>query len=432
MTKASCTWALALLVLALGACASDDSAMRNEEMADKDMSIAEELAHIDPFIARQRDLEAEALGITDEVAWSFKTGMNETFTRVFENGRWLLAETYNAQTKEYAVHSIDLAKGREQWVLVIGENPLARAPHVGDGTIAFLTENDGGLIVVNAITGGRLHTFRSELGVIPASDATSKGDTVYLANYLTGRISAVAADGGRKGWDFYYPKGLCLTTPVLASAQSYQNLVYGTTEGALVGLRAKRHDEVPPTLGQGWARMLPGGAIGADMRYAEIPGDGETIADQGVVVVPTEGGLLYGIIPTTGRSRWVLHTDMPFKMSPKIMNGRVYAKNANRMFCLDLASGERVWWPEGSMELSDYERTNLFREPVGYELLDRALAANDDRVLMLQGMNKVVRCDNEGKIDTELELPSFDFFISNEIDGHLILGTADGYFMAFK
>ncbi len=427
MTKGNCIWALALVVFALSACASDeiDADVRHQD----DGAHAMDTSHIDPMIVRQRDLEAEALGIADEVSWSFKTGMDETFLRVWENGRWLLAEAYNAKTKNYSIYSIDLDMGRQNWVLVIGENPLARAPHVGDGTIAFLTETDGGMIVVNAMTGGRLFAFRSDLAVIPASDATSKGDTVYLGNYLSQRMAAVAAEDGRNGWDFRI-RGNCRTAPVLTSAQANQFLIFGTDEGQLVALRAKRHHEVPPTRAE-WTRDLNGGAVKADPRYIEVAGD-EDGQVKGLVVVPSEGGWLYGIEPSTGRSHWVLRSDKAFRETPRYMNGRIYARNIERLFCVDAATGERAWMPEGSEELSDYERTQLFREPVGYELADRALAADDSRVFLLKGKNNVLRCNNDGTIESEMELPSFDFFVSNEANGHLVLVTADGYFIALK
>ncbi|MCB9833774.1 MAG: PQQ-binding-like beta-propeller repeat protein [Planctomycetes bacterium] len=425
MTKGNCIWALALVVLALSACASDenDAGMRSMD----DTSMAADLSHIDPVIARKRELEGEALGIADAVAWSFKTGMGETFRRVWENGRWLLAETYNAHSKNYSVRSIDLVEGREQWVLVLGEHPLARAPHVGDGTIAFLTDIDGAMIVVNAVTGGRLYAFRSDLDVVPSGDATSKGDTVYVPNHVSQRIAAVAAEDGRNGWDFRI-RGFCNTAPVLTYGQSQQFLIVGTDAGELTALRAKRHNEVPPERAE-WSRTLDTGAVTADPRFIMVPTGDEGMA-RGLVVVPTEGGWLYGIEPSTGRSHWVLRSDKGFGCSPKFMNGRIYARNAERLFCLDAMSGDRAWMPAGSESLSEYERSQLFREPVGYELADRALAADDNRVYLLKGKNTVLRCGNDGSIETELDLPSFDFFISNEATGKLVLLTADGYVVA--
>ena len=424
MTKGKCISALAVIVLALGACASENTMDSTHEHGTS-MSMVDQ--PVDPMIQRQRDLEAAALGIAEEVVWSFKTGEGETFTRTWQRGQWLLAESYNPATRLFTVHCIDVMKGRSKWILVLGENPLARAPHIGHGTIAFLTEKDGGMVVVNARTGGRMFHKRTRVGVVPASDATSKEDTIYVANYISQRMAALAASDGLKGWDFT-TDGTCRSAPVLTRGLATQLLVFGTDAGKLYGLPAKSYDEVAPARA-GWVKDL-NGAVSADLTFTMV---GEGDAAHGLVIVPCEDGWLYGVEPATGRSRWVLRTNKPFMENAQVMAGRVFARNAERLFCLDAATGDRVWWPRSAEGLSEFEKTQLFRMPEGFELADRALAANDNRVYLLDGTHKVLLCDAAtGEIKAERELADFDFFPSNEASEVLVVGTKDGYFIGLK
>ena len=424
MTRGNCILALALLVLVLGGCTSQPDTHSNGD--DYALSISVN-SPVDPVIQRQRALEAKAKGIANEVIWSFRTGEGETFTCMWPQGSWLLGESYNAQSKRYSIHAIDLIRGRQEWLLEIGDNRLARAPHVGEGTIAFLTENDGGMVVVNARTGGRIFHKRTRVGVVPASDAMSKGDTIYLSNYVSERIAAIAASDGLKGWDFR-TNGTCRTVPVLTRGQANQYLIFGTDEGHLAAVSAKRYDEVAPVRTR-WEKVLHGGVV-ANPKFTLV---GEGQAQRGLVVVPCDHGWLYGVEPATGRSRWVLHTNSSFTSDVQIMNGKVFAKNGERLFCLDALSGDRVWHPKSSTDMNAFDKTQHFGSPEGYETAHRALAANDDRVFLLRGANFVMRCAaGSGQIDAVLALPSFDFFISNEASDTLILATNDGYFMALK
>lgn len=424
MTKGKCISALAVIVLALGACASDNS---TEHTAEHGTSMRTMDQPVDPMIQRQRDLEAAALGIADEVAWSFKTGEGEAFTRTWQRGRWLFAESYNATSQEYSIHCIDAVKGMSKWILVLGEHPLSRDPHVGQGTIAFLTERDGGMVVVNSRTGGRMYHKRTRVGVVPASDATSNSDTIYVSNYVSERMAALAASDGLKGWD-YRTVGTCRSAPVLTSGLANQLLVFGTDAGKMYGLPAKKYEEVAPSKAA-WTKDL-NGSVSADLSFTMV---GEGDAARGLVIAPCEDGWLYGIEPATGRSRWVLRTNKAFTQNVQVMNGHVFARNADRFFCLNAESGDRMWWPKAAEGLSEFEKTQLFGMPEGYELADRALAANDDRVYLLNGANTVIRCDAKtGEIKAERELADFDFFSSNEADGHLIVATKDGYFIGLK
>lgn len=423
MTKGKCISALAVIVLTLGGCAShteDGNHEHGNSMSMSDRSV-------DPMIQRQRDLEAAALGIADEVIWSFKHGEGETFTRSWGRGRWLLMEAYNASSREYSIHCVDMVKGRAKWILVVGEHPLSRAPKIGKGTITFLTQKDGGMVVVNSRTGGRMFHKRTRVGVVPASDATSRGDTVYVSNDISGRMAALAASDGLKGWDFR-TVGTCRSAPVLTRGMSRQLLVFGTDAGKLYALDAKGYNEVAPTSAS-WVKDL-NGPISADISFTMI---GEGDASRGLVIAPCQDGWLYGVEPATGRSRWVLRTNKPFMSNVQVMNGMVFARNADRFFCLNATSGDRAWWADSAKGMSEFEKSQLFPAPEGFELADRALAANANRVYLLDGANMILRCDAKtGEIKAERQLSDFDFFISNEATETLVVATKDGYIMALK
>ena len=432
MMKGTNIGALALLLLLAVGCASDDATDPSTQPTTMSAKISvpdDAMAHIDPVVARLRSLEAQARSVADEKAWSGRYIRSGTVTRAWARGATILLEVWDAEAREYAVHKIDARTGKQRWILLLGQHPLARAPHVGAGTIAFLTDVDAGMTVVDAITGSRIWNKRVELQVIPCSDATSKASTVYVANYLSGRMCAVSAADGRKTWDFR-TAGACRTVPVLSWGLANQLLIYGTDAGELVAIDAKEYHEVPPTSAH-WTKAL-NGPVKSDPRYVLLPGD-EDGASTPLLVVPCADGWLYGVDPATGRSRWVLCSDAAFETAPQVMNGRVYARNAKRLFCVDAASGERVWFPPYDRDREGYEKQELFGPVAGYEHAERALAANDERVFLLSGRNTVVRCKpDDGTIESEIPLPAFDFFLSNEATDTLIVGTSDGYFVAIR
>ena len=170
------------------------------------------------------------------------------------------------------------------------------------------------------------------------------------------------------------------------------------------------------------------GAVAADPTFGLV---GEKNA--ALVVVPCDDGWLYGVDPAVGRNLWVLRTDAPFKRKPAIAGNRVFARNADRMFCLDATTGQRAWWAPSAEGADAYAREQLFGPPEGFENAHRMLASRDDRAYLLLGENVVLRCNGEdGRIEGEVALPAFDFFMTNEATGTLILGTRDGIFLAYR
>lgn len=425
MFKGNCVVLAAALAFALTGCASNDTDGGETHVATNAVDTA--ALQVDPEVARMRALAAEARAIVDETVWSGRFADNGSVTRAWMSGSLILFELRDVNTREYEIHCVDAASGKQRWIVILGDNPLDRAPHVGDGTIAFLTANDGGMVVVDSARGSRLWHVRARMGVVPAGDAIGNDGTVYCSSHLSGRMAALVAADGRKAWDFN-PNGVCRTAPVLTTPAGRELLVFGTDAGELVALEAKQWDEVAPTAAT-WTKQL-NGPVSGDPTFAMV---GEADAAMGLVVVPCEDGWLYGVDPTTGRSRWVVRTDKGFKRSAAVIGNRVFARNANRMFCVDAVTGQRLWYGGDVSELSAYERDEVFREVQGFEHAERALAADAERVYLMQGDNRIMRCKSEdGTVENEQAMPAFDFFLTNEATGALIMGTRDGYFMACK
>lgn len=421
MTKRN-IWVLALLLLPLAACASTDEPA--ETMQEETV---EAPAHVPPLIHRMRTLEAEVRGVAADRAWSAQFTGDHRVERAWLRGTTLLLEAFDAENERWVAYSINAATGRSNWIVVLGDQRLERAPHVGDGSIAFLTEHDNGMVLVNSRTGSRIDIFKARMQVVAASDATSGPATVYVGNHLTNRLVAAAPDG-RKGWD-WRTNGLCTTTPVLTRGLPNQMLVYATDGGEVGALPAKAFNEVPPR-NASWKRQLAGGVTG-DPREIMI-GSGDEA--RSLLLVPCHDGFFYGIDPATGRSLWQpLRTDAAFKSTPHAANGKIFVRNDDRMFCLDANTGKRAWWPASMAQADDYDKEQLFATPEGFEVADRLLAANDDRVYLLQNPNIVMRCNAEtGKVEGAYPLTSFDFILTNESTGTLVVGTHDGIFMAFQ
>lgn len=458
MKKWNAIWAVTLIVCTFGACASDETSEPSNEpmMAEP---VAMDASHVDPVIARQRALEAEASAISAGKSWGVKLGGHHEVARCWAQGGLVLCEAWDIENREWDVHCIDIANGRLRWMLVLGENRLARVPQVGNGTIAFLTENDGGMIVVDSVRGSRIWGMRAKLGVVPASAAISNGATVYLASHLSQRMAAVSGGDGRKGWDFT-TAGTCRRAPVLSRGLARQLLIYGTDQGELVALDARGFDETGPN-NSAWNKPL-NGAISGDPTYAwvamaaaaaeakpaEGEGEGESGGDGeaapaapaaaatggfGLVVVPCADGWLYGVDPATGRSRWIQRSNKAFVGRPVVIDGRVYATNQERMFCIDADTGHRLWYPASMAGLGEYEKNETFGTPEGFETADRVLAASGDRVLFLRGHDTIMRVKPaDGTVEGEYSMGAFDFFLTNSATGDLLVATKDGYVMAFK
>ncbi len=140
------------------------------------------------LIARQNALAAATSPLGVKMSWRQNYGGNE-IRRAWLRGDTLLMESWNPSKRRFEMLSADVTNGgRLNWILGIGPNRLARPPHVGRGSITFLTESDSGMIVVD-LNGSRIHSrLRTRLGVIPSSDAQSTMDTVFVGNYLAQRL----------------------------------------------------------------------------------------------------------------------------------------------------------------------------------------------------------------------------------------------------
>jgi outer membrane protein assembly factor BamB len=378
------------------------------------------------LISRQDALAEAASPLGVKLSWRQNYGSNE-IRRAWLRGDMLLMETWNPAKRRFEILSSDVTKGgRLNWILGIGDHRLARAPHVGRGSITFLTESDSGMIVVD-LNGSRIHgRLRTRIGVIPASEAQSTSDTVFIGNYLAQRLVAASADNGLKGWDFPI-EGLCINCPMLTRTLPTNLVICASEKGELTALVARSSGASAPRRAS-WKRQLAGG-IEANPRMV----DSNDKSARPLIVVPCKDGNLYGLDAATGTSEWVLRTNRPFIASASVAGGRVFAKNTERMFCLDLKTGKRLWYGPGTDTSKEYAASQLFSEPAGYETTDRVLAADDARVFFLTGKNQVYRCNSKnGEIECAERLGAFDFFLTNEVTGELLLGTRDGNFLALK
>lgn len=420
MKKGNAFWTLALVFVA-GACASSDQTTTTSTMTVE--------TGVPPLIARMRALESEALQVAVKKVWSAQITGDSEVVNAWLDGSTLLIEAKNPATHEYEVYSADIARqGQRHWMLVLGKQPLARAPHIGNGTIAFLTEGDGGMVLVNARTGSRIHHIKAQLTVVPSTDATSSGSTAYIGNYLTSRLAAVSGVDGTKGWDLV-TNGLVSTTPVLTKKLANELIICGTDKGTVVAVMASAYDGVPPKKEE-WSRQFAGPISGQPIIY-EIPATENSTA-KSIAVVPCEDGNLYGLDASTGQTVWALRTNAPFKSMPVAAGGMVFAKNAERLFCLDQKTGARVWWADENAA-SEYAKTQLFAEPKFFEVTDRALGAVGENAYLLRDANLVSRHGlKDGKIAGEARLSGFDYHFSNQSTGTLVLGTKDGIFMVFE
>ena len=329
----------------------------------------------------------------------------------------LLIEAFNPGTRNYELQSVDVASGVPNWVLVVGPNRLKVDPLPGDSLIALHTETDGGMTVVSRRTGARTASIRAKLGLATVEPLASSDSSVFVSSLGTNRIASLNPADARVGWAYQAPT-VITAGPVMTPRLPRRLAVAACLDGTIVAIPANGFADGGPD-SPAWERRLLG-PVSGKLCVASANREGRLEVS---IIVPCEDRGLYCLDAATGTSRWVYRTESAFQGTPVVMNGVVFARNADRMVAVKLADGTAAW-PASDPGVAATQP---------WESAVEALALDDARGYLRGADGVIWRVDGKsGRPLSSARLEAFDMVLSGG-SANLLLGiTKDGYAVAFK
>jgi outer membrane protein assembly factor BamB len=328
------------------------------------------------------------------------------------SGHDLYLEQFGRQGR-FEIVALDLRTGERKWITQTGPNRLKAAPNPGDRYVVFLTENDGGMIVVNRQSGAHEFRLRAELDTPTTYPAASTDTTVYVSSLASSQIVAASPMDARTGWR--HPVGSLLTTGPLVTPRLPRRLVVvGALDGTVTALGAQGWNEAPPAAPT-WTRRLYG-AVNA-LVVAEGVDQGRRNVS---ILASCEDRGLYCLDSTSGEPRWVVRAENPFKSAAVASGGVVFAR-AGRLYAVDLATGESKW--KGGTDA----------QPAAWERATAGLAYDANRAYLKSDCKDIWRVDGKtGAVIARATLDEFDYVLAAP-EANMIVGlTNDGYVVAWR
>jgi hypothetical protein len=396
------------VVLLCSGCASDERCSEGAYSSETSSGRSE---------SRLEALRASVAPVALRDVWG-----SEFLSRLVVERAWcrdseLLVEAFDSGSRNYELHSIDTATGVPRWVLVLGPNRLKEAPLPGDRLVALMTENDGGLTVVERRNGARVAAIRAKMGVATMQPAASTDTSVFVSSLGTNRVASIDPSDARVGWAFSAP-GTITRGPVMTPRLPRRLAVSACMDGTVFAVHANGFSDGPPEASAWTYRLL--GAVSGDLAVASETTGGKL---QVSILVPCEDRGLYCLDAATGLPRWVYRTESAFKGRPTVLNGVVFARNADRLVAVKLADGTAAW-PCSDMGGPPKQAWEKATEALAYDGVRAFLRAEDGRVL---------RCDaKSGQVVADARLSEFDMVVGGADAGVVVCLTTDGRIVAFK
>lgn len=314
----------------------------------------------------------------------------------------------------FEIVSLDLRTGERKWVVQTGPCRLKAAPVPGDRYVVFLTEGDGGMVVINRATGAREFRMRAELNTPTNLPAVSSDTSVFVASLASSQIVALNPIDARPGWR--YPTGSLITTgPVITPRLPRRLVVVGALDGTVTAVHAQGYNEAPPTTAA-WKRRIFGAVNALSVADATI--DGRRSVS---VLASCEDGGLYCLDSASGEPRWVARSETPVKEGAVASGGTVFGR-AGKLIAVDLATGQPRWkGGDAKVGLAPWERASA-----GYAYdANRAYLRGDPR--------EIWRVDSKtGAILANAQLDEFDYVLAAPEANMLVGLTSDGYVVASR
>jgi outer membrane protein assembly factor BamB len=242
---------------------------------------------------------------TGTVRWRYNTVGENMPSAVYDRGRLIFANG------DWHTYALDADTGEVEWAADDGGiSTMANAAMAGDAVLVDVCGADSETVALNHLTGKVL--WRSSYGHCDATPAYADGK-VFVADVVSGagplqkktRVAALDARSGKPVW------------------------VYSGKAEGLWSLVASDEVAVAGTYADG-------------TYYQPAPLDDQLIAFNA----------------NTGKVRWIFHTSGPAKMSPVVLNGRVYFGDiAGLFYTLDARTGR-------SLEIRGFKKPFTVSPPI--------------------------------------------------------------------
>lgn len=256
--------------------------------------------------------DVAAVGATDGVErWRHKAG-----ARVV-GGTLVTADTVYVGTDAGEVVALNRADGSERWRQRAG-NEIWATP-VTDGTTIYVATMDGRVTAFNRDGTQRWRQRVAEAAI--AGTPALRDGTLYLGSYDR-HLYAVDAQTGETRWRSDAAQNWFWTEPLIDG----DNLVAGNLDGSVYAFDRA-------TGRQRWRQT-----VGAPVRARAAVADG-------VLLVPTADGRLWGLRPGTGEQAWQpvdvggkLYADIAVTRDGVLLASEV-GKKSHKLYRIDAASG---------------------------------------------------------------------------------------------
>ncbi len=365
--------------------------------------------------SRVEMLASEMAGVGMERAFAWNCLDGGTLEDAWVSGSDLYLEQFNPAKRQYEVICVDLKVGERKWVVVLGPKKVRLDPRPGDRYVVFVTETDGGMIVVNRRTGAHEFRMRTELNVATTMPLASTDTTVFAAGLATNQILALNPVDARTAWRFA-ATSVITAGPIVTPRLPRGLAIVGGLDGEVVAVPAMGWNEVAPVDAAWRTRLL--GACNALTMSDTVEAGKHSVS----LIASCQDRGLYCLDGATGVSRWTYRTESPFVTAATVSGNVVFAHNADRLVAVDLTTGLSVW------RASDVDKA-----PEGFELATEGLAYNAKRAYLRGHGHEVWRVDAKtGRTTAKATLGSFDW-VMGAPEANLLLGlTKDGYVIAYK
>ncbi len=329
--------------------------------------------------------------VPSDTVWTrnvFAGQKGRRLVRSWVAGKWVLLET-----ADHFLVGLELQDGRPSFEVEVGQ-ALAFPPTAEGDRIALVTS--GRLVLLEGHSGRLLVDKR--LDFLPAGPPSILGNSIYLATLEGNRIVSFSARTGREGWSWRSRQGAPSAGPVVCSVQGDVFLVEALDSGTVVGLNALPAETGGPREPLWRARQM--GPAGAGLR-----------ARKEIAYLASTDTRVYALAGNTGSILWVFPAGSPCLGAPALSGERTYVRAEGNFFCLDTATGRKVW---------------SISEDLAF------LSAGPGSTYLVSRKGELVKVEAEtGEILERYPTPGMTW-TRNETDGTLVGFTSRGLVMAFR
>lgn len=227
-----------------------------------------------------------------------------------------------------AVYAVRVADGTPRWIFNLDRAPDAnRAIAVGPNHVGFLSRNHAAVVFKH--NGSRV--FEADMQFTPSSDAVITSESLYAGAWGGGyRMRSVSLVDGWPGWAFETDDAITAAPVLVGTTSADMAIVFASHDGRVVSIAPRPATGTPPQAG--W-QFRTTGRNSADL-----------VADDHLVYVASEDGVLYALARESGSPRWKWYgAHEPLTRGPAVAGGTVYQPLHSGIVAIDAATGDEKY-----------------------------------------------------------------------------------------